>query len=174
MLLWHGFCSIGSEPHQFIFSTRNRLLFVAHGLENRWPLEILQMPRDVPPWNVKAAKFKPRGPGCQGDSWHLLYPSRWGQRWNVKPLNLRTSHHLLSTFYILGPELQASCSFSGHPSDWMLSHPFHRWVNWIPGRENNFGLQLVIWKSEFESLSVRLQSLNSNLCLYSEAKKINR
>lgn len=53
-----------SEPRQS-FLTRSRLLFVAHGLENRWLLEILQVPWDLPPWNVKAAKFKPGALGAR-------------------------------------------------------------------------------------------------------------
>lgn len=46
------------------FSTRNKLLFVAHELENRWPLEILQIPWDLPLWNVKAQNSNPGALGA--------------------------------------------------------------------------------------------------------------
>lgn len=61
--LWRAPCGL-SEPRQS-FLTRSRLLFVAHGLKNRWLLEILQVPWDPPPWNVKAAKFKPGALGAR-------------------------------------------------------------------------------------------------------------
>lgn len=53
-------------------SSGDRLLFAAHELENRWLLEIVEMPWDLLPWNVLTAEFKPRCPGCQRDSWYLF------------------------------------------------------------------------------------------------------
>lgn len=62
-------------------------------------------------------------------------------------------------------------SFLRVSSDRMPSYPISQMSKLNPREIKQLGIQLIIWKSEFESLTVLLQSVNSILHLYSEGRK---